>query len=244
MLAHDNSFYGTLVTGWHLQVYRAIWSYGSPFFGANGTSPWDVNDPHELYESGTATSGSNSSITDTSKNWTPNQWVGYSVKRPSDGATALITGNSNKTLQIRSWLNENWTAGNGYQIRKVLVILDQPGRGKGDLMNVRNPAWPNQESEPCYSWNNIHYPGGEHLNFEMGVGSQTILPGRDYFDDTPMPGYTPYVYPHPLTKSQPPPKPTASSIQEQRKGNKKREKRKKWGKAKENLQKEMAQPGQ
>jgi len=225
LIAHDNSFYGVLIGGWALQVYRAIWSYGSPFFGANGASLWDVNDGHGLYESGTATSGGNTSITDTSKKWTPNQWAGYSVKRPSDGATALITGNSNNTLQIGSWLNENWSAGNSYEIRKVLIILDQPGRGKGDLIDVQHPAWPNQESEPCYSWNNIHYPGGEHLNFERSLGSQTILPGRDYFDDTPMPGYTPYTYPHPLTRSQLPPKPIADSIQDQRKRNKKKEKK-------------------
>jgi hypothetical protein len=41
-----------------------------------------------------------------------------------------------------------------------------------------------------------------HLNF---AGASTILVGRDYFNDTPMPGYTPYVYPHPLTKGLPPP---------------------------------------
>ena len=29
-----------------------------------------------------------------------------------------------------------------------------------------------------------------------------IKPG-DYFDNTPMPGYTPYTYPHPLTKGLP-----------------------------------------
>ena len=236
LLAHDNRFYGTLVTGWGLQVYRACWSYGPPFNGANGTSPWDINDAHGLYESGTATSASNTAITDTSKNWTADQWAGYSVKRPSDGATALIISNTSNTLQIASWLNENWSAGNTYEIRKVLIILDQPGRGKGDLIDVSHPAWPNQQSEPCYSWNNIHYPGGEHLNLQRGSGSQTIRQGRDYFNDTPMPGYTPYVYPHPLTTSQPRREPTASSPQQAQK------KKKKWGKAKKLPASEMAQP--
>jgi hypothetical protein len=225
-LYHDNSFYGVLQYGIGLQVYRAIWSFGSPFYGADGSSPWDVNDAHGLYESGTATSGTNTSITDTSKNWATNHWAGYSVKRPSDGAAALITGNSNNTLQVASWQNENWATGNRYEIRQVLIILDQPGRGSGDLIDVQNPAWPNQELEPCYSWNNIHYPAGEHLNFSRRTGAQTILQGRDYFNDTPMPDYTPYTYPHPLTKSQLPRELKASSPQQPSK------KRQKWGKAK------------
>ena len=103
--------------------------------------PWDVNDPHGLYESGTATSASNTFITDSTKSWTTNQWAGYSVKRVSDGATATITGNSNNTLQIVSWLNENWTGGHRYEIRKVLIIFDQPGRGRGDLI-IGNPPCP------------------------------------------------------------------------------------------------------
>ena len=76
LIAHDNSFYGTLVTGWHLQVYRAFWSYGAPFYGADGSNVWDVNDP-QLYESGTLTSANNGNftITDSTQNWIPNQWA-------------------------------------------------------------------------------------------------------------------------------------------------------------------------
>jgi hypothetical protein len=228
LVAHDNSFYDTLTQNWGLQVYRAFWSYGAPFNGADGTSPWDVNDAHGLYASGTATSGTGTTITDTSKNWTTNQWAGYSVKRPSDGTTALITGNTGNTLQIVSAYNENWSAGNAYEIRRVLTILDQPGRGQGVLINVAHPAWPNQQLEPCYSWNNIHYPGGEHLIFERSSGSETILPGRDYFNNTPMPGYTPYTYPHPLTKGLPPAEQTTQNAiaNSQDNGHKKR---RPWG---------------
>jgi len=39
-------------------------------------------------------------------------------------------------------------------------------------------------------------PGGEHVNFSRQTGAQTILPGRDFFNDTSMPGYAPYTYPH------------------------------------------------
>ena len=36
-----------------------------------------------------------------------------------------------------------------------------------------------------------------HIN--MKPASPGIIEGRDYFSDTPLPGYTPYTYPHPLT---------------------------------------------
>ena len=36
--------------------------------------------PPYLFDSGTATSGSGSQIIDTTKNWTANQWVGYTAK--------------------------------------------------------------------------------------------------------------------------------------------------------------------
>jgi hypothetical protein len=155
LIAHDNSFYGTLVTGWHLQVYRAFWSYGAPFYGADGSNVWDVNDP-QLYQSGTLTSVNNGNftITDSTKNWTPNRWAGYSVRRPSDGMMALIRSNTNNTLNLFAWQTLNWAAGNQYQIHKVLTVLDQPGRGMGDLISGNPPTpvgWPHQEQEPCYS---------------------------------------------------------------------------------------------
>ena len=213
LIAHDNTFLGTLLTGWHLQVYRAFWSYGAPFYGADGSNAWDVNDP-QLYESGAATGGSTSTLLDTSKNWSANRWSSYSVKRTEDNAMAWITGNTNNTLNLYTWQNMNWSAGNHYQIHKVLIVLDQPGRGKGDLIRGNPPTpvgWPHQEQEPCYSWNNIHSPGGEHLNFVLAAGD-TIHQNADFYNDTPMPGYVPYVYPHPLTTGvQPPASATPSS---------------------------------
>jgi hypothetical protein len=126
-------------------------------------------------------------------------------------------------------LGGSFHAGDQYQIHKVLIALDQPGRGQGDLISGDPPtpvAWPHQRLEPCYSWNNIHAPGGEHINFNPAQSTaDTVRQGRDYFNDTPMPGYTPYTYPHPLTRSQPPPEPRASSPQTQKK-------KKKWGKTK------------
>jgi hypothetical protein len=211
---HDNTFTNN---GLHLhqidvQVYRSAYSFGVPFYGADGANGWDSNDPHGLYHSGTisGTNGSNT-VTDSSKNWIPNQWVGYSIRRPSDGAIGSIISNTATTLTLYVIYSEGWSVGSSYEIRKVLRILDQPGLGAGDHINRNSPAWPNQVNEPMYSWNNVNLDNGSQINFEVSVGSFTILEGRDFFNDTPLPGYTPYVYPHPLVTDAPPPSPTPSA---------------------------------
>lgn len=92
--------------------------------------------------------------------------------------------------------------------------LDQPGRGKGDLLsgdfpNVRNTAtgcdaskpcaYPRQALEPIYEWDNtwarVENEPGERFSGEGDL----LLPGRDYYLATKKPGYVPYAYPHPLT---------------------------------------------
>ena len=51
-----------------------------------------------------------------------------------------------------------FNSGDGYEIYKLLVALDQPGRGKGDLLADGNPVatgvWPRQALEPVYAWGN------------------------------------------------------------------------------------------
>ena len=144
----------------------------------------------------------------------------YTAKFTGDNQVALIQGNTTNRLNVVYYTDSGgghvWRAGDGYQIHRVQVALDQPGRGQGDLITGTPPvnsrtgaaAWPNQQLEPSYSWNNIYTPDGRHVNFTTGAGGTTILPGKDYFNDTPMPGYTPYTYPHPLTKGLPPPEQT------------------------------------
>ena len=217
---HDNTFDGVQPgqSGYQLQGYRTFFKWpDSPFGGATGDNPWDVNDPHGRYDSGTATGGGQSQIIDTTKNWTPNQWAGFTAKFTGNNQVALIHANTSNTLYVYYYTDSGgghvWRAGDGYEIHKLLIALDQPGRGQGDLIVGDRPinsrtgtaAWPNQALEPTYSWNNIYTPNGSSVNLSVGHGGFMLAEGRDYFNNTPMPGYTPYTYPHPLTRGLPPP---------------------------------------
>jgi hypothetical protein len=217
---HDNTWWGVAPgqSGYQLQAYRSFFKWPScPFFGATGDNPWDVNDPHGLYESGTATGGGRSQIIDTTKNWPTNQWAGFTAKFTGNNQVALIQSNTSNRLNVFYYTDSGgghvWQAGDGYEIHKLSIALDQPGRGQGDLIVGDPPinsrtgtrAWPNQALEPTYSWNNIYTPNNTPVNLTVGHGGFMLVEGRDYFNNTPMPGYTPYVYPHPLTRGLPPP---------------------------------------
>jgi hypothetical protein len=242
-----------------LQTYRTFWNYHGFFGGASGDNPWDYNatepdgshvdgHPPYLFESGTVSSGTSTTLTDTSKNWTTNQWVGYTARRVSDSVVGKVIANTSNTLTFfdARYSKPDWANGNQYQIHKVSVALDQPCRGAGDLLVGDNPPamWPHQVIEPCYSWNN----GGVNWSVLLNAPLQE---GRDYFNDTPMPGYTPYTYPHPLTKGLPPREQTTRNVtaNSQHDPHKKRQpwggkkpERKKAKTGKENRTNEMAEP--
>jgi hypothetical protein len=270
MVAHDNTYYGFKPSGYGLQTYRTFYYWGSPWGGADGQNNWDYNvtesdgvthidgHPPYLFDSGTLTSSNDNccpyTVTDTSRNWTPNRWTGYSLRRTSDGAIARIIGNDNHTLRIVQWNSQHFAANDGYQIRKVLEAIDQPGLGAGDLLSGDNPTprWLHQVREGCWSWNNIYTPDGSHINFAVAYNAGAngnLVEGLDYHSDTPMPGYTPYVYPHPLTKGLPPPEQMTRNATENSQHNL-RKKRQPWGgkkldrkkakKAKESPKNEMA----
>jgi hypothetical protein len=223
LITHDNTYVGVKPTGYGLQTYRTFHAYGGVFNGADGQNAWDYNATESdgvthinghapyLFDSGTITSASGNdpcTVNDTSKSWSANQWASYELRRSSDGATAYIQSNTGTSLTVRQWSSSDahWGSGQAYQIRRVLMALDQPGLGAGDLLSGDNPTprWLNQVREGCWSWNNIYTPDGSHINFSQGFNAGNgsgLVQGLDYFNNTPMPGYTPYVYPHPLTQT-------------------------------------------
>jgi hypothetical protein len=217
---------------------------------ADGTSPWDMNDtegngtyveghaPH-LFDSGTATSGSGGTLTDLSKHWTPNQWVGFSLKQTTASSPcypkgSYIISNTSNTITYSYYPFTDrgptlqFSGGQTYQIHRILVMMDQVGRGKGDLLSgtttsatntvTGRDGWPHQALEPAMSWNNKHLPDNIVYGFSTSV--PTERQGKDYYnlgagfsaDSTPSQvtsiytaalngsNYTgTYTYPHPLT---------------------------------------------
>jgi hypothetical protein len=119
-----------------------------------------------------------------------------------------IIGNTETTLrnygQGTFIPNYNYAAGDNYEIRRVDWALDQPGRGISDPLVPAGTAKINhqslnQKADPIYQWNNTH--NGQPV--KIGAVVATIKLNRDYFDNTPMPGYKPYTYPHPLVTGGP-----------------------------------------
>ncbi len=63
----------------------------------------------------------------------------------------------------------------------------------------------NQVIEPLYEWNNTL--DGEDADVHVSTGAQHIKENRDFYNDTPRPGYKPYAHPHPLRDHWPPESP-------------------------------------
>jgi hypothetical protein len=223
-ITHDNTHDGSKpFSGPGVNAYR-ISQAVPPWGGSTGDKPWDVNvteadgthvdgHPPYLFESGTVTTGGTTTITDSTKTWTTNHWAGYTAKRPSDGGMAIILSNTSTVLTV-AYNNSHgqgttWANGDSYQIHKLLISQDQACRGAGDLVTGDTPvnsttgtaAWTHQALEPAYMWNDKYTPDNSSItiNARSDLGTSFILlENRDFYNNTPMPGYTPYTYPHPL----------------------------------------------
>ena len=232
ILFHDNTItgYWTGLTEFTLQAYR-VDDVFAPWGGADGTSQWDVNSGP--FYSGTASAGGNHIVSLSGSPWTPNQWGGYTIRRDAGGSPgfAQIQSNTSNTITFLGGVfgSLNFNAGDAFKIYKVNQAIDQPGRAKGSLITGNPPVkparWNDQNTEPCYAWDNIS-GGTQQVGF--GQGDLIIRPGEHYFNNTPMPDYTPYTYPHPLVKGLPPPEQITRKANENSQHNL-RKKRQPWG---------------
>jgi hypothetical protein len=216
VLLHDNnvSGYWDGLTVFTLDNYRTHAPF-VPWGGADGVNPWDMNEPNTFF-TGTAAANSSGTIVRVSgANWKTNQWLGYVLRRTSSACSSKsinfgeILGNTSNAITYTDAAygpSMTFCAGDSLEIRKVKQVLDGSGRALGTLLSGNPPprprSWNDQVTEPCYSWNNTSKT--HHVNFAAGA-SLTVRLNEHYFNDTPMPGYTPYTYPHPLTKVVPPP---------------------------------------
>jgi hypothetical protein len=219
-LWHDNTWTGIEQGNrnhTNLPNFRETPARAYPIWGiADGTSPWDVNDtegngtsveghPPFLFDSGMDTSSVNSRgvIHDSTKNWTPNQWVGYSIQNTNPNSASYTLGsyvisNTSNTITYSYYSGTDtaahliFNAQDTYEIHRVLVMGDQNGRGKGDLVTgTAQPintttglaSWVHGALEPCYSWNNIYTPNGHAYGFGQGSpGQPTTVLNTDYYN--------------------------------------------------------------
>jgi len=151
----------------------------------------------------------------------------YVISNTSNTITCWYYGGGD----VRGYLIFN--AGDTYEIHRVLVMMDQNGRGKGDRLSgaprpvnatTGTASVNHQALEPCYSWNNIYAPNGHALGFGAPPLMPTTKLGVDYFnlgcgfpvDSTPKEvssrytaalngvAYTgTFTYPHPLVSGNP-----------------------------------------
>jgi hypothetical protein len=227
-LWHDNTFLGrdsSNGAACNLANYRETPARGVQppyqFTVADGTCPWDQNDtegngtyvqghPPYLFASGSAAggttnNGSTGTFTDSTKNWTANQWAGYSIKSTNPSSACYLLGsyiisNTANTIIYDDTLQYlTFKLGDSYEIHRVLVMMDQCGRGRtldaiySPIINGQPhplnprctprpcPLWPRSQLEPCYSWNNVYTPTNHVLGFGGG-GQPTTKPGIDYFN--------------------------------------------------------------
>lgn len=112
----------------------------------------DSNDPHGLYASGTHTCGNGATtLTSAGANWTTNHWVEYMLLNMTRNENIYVCSNTSKTIMYQASNGSGdpiiFNTGDAYAIRRVLIALDQRGRGQGDLvvgdspMNSRTGTW-------------------------------------------------------------------------------------------------------
>ena len=211
-LSHDNTYLGT--NPGHsvaLNIYRARASGdGGQWRDCDGSSSWDKYDTDGhggftegasayVFESGTISATQPcGTMTDSTKSWTTNQWVGYTLFNTKMGRGSYVVSNTGTTISYMPYCATDrgpplvFNAGDGYEFHKVFVCMDQNGAGRSDLVRTvsRKPIntrtnsamWPRPSPEPCYSWNDKHMPDNVILGTIAGNGEPMLVKNRDYFD--------------------------------------------------------------
>jgi hypothetical protein len=222
MLIHDNTRIGVNATpAFAGCTNNRQWAFIGPdpkFGWADGTGVWDKNAtdasggftegaPPYLFESGTSTNTvkSYSTMTDTSKNWTTNQWAFYSIRNNNPASTDYRKGSSivSNTANTITYLDGGAPLGDGrrlsfsnndaYQIHQPLQVMDGCGTGKTDRINSATtprknidhgnvPYYAHGVLTPTYNWNNVFTPTGAEMKFQSNRIGWTIREGIEYYN--------------------------------------------------------------
>jgi hypothetical protein len=116
---------------------------------------------------------------------------------------ATIASNTIDTITVDAGAFKilSFNSGDHFEIRKVIQALDTIGASTGDLLSGGKPSPTNlhQTMEPIYCWNNTV----DGVPATIVGTTSNVVEGVNYINGTAKPGYTPYVYPHPLVTDVP-----------------------------------------
>lgn len=173
--------------------------------------PWGKCDgSNETYDgnealtngSGTHDGGANKSIlTNSGQSWTAGAWIDHYLYNTTDGSKCKVTGNTSTTATcaLSGGTDNDWDDGDAYKITLGYPCGDSVGRTTGQVL------------EPLYEWNNTLNGSDIDIGVNDNCPGDTpsvahhLTEGVEFYNDTQKPGYTPYIYPHPLAKTPSPP---------------------------------------
>jgi hypothetical protein len=166
------------------------WHSIAPWNYCDGAQPYDTNDG-TIYASGTVTTGGTTSLSDSSKSWTTNQWAGsavtngipYSIHDVTQNVGSDILSNTATQYTVNggaAYFTGN--AGDSYQILRAKVCIDQPGRSGGTLYSGTTPSpssAANQTLDPVYEWGDTSGNGATPIQ----SASVRLLANRDFYNE-------------------------------------------------------------
>jgi hypothetical protein len=197
-------------------VYRTYASayLWDTFGGITGTNWWDSNNP-TLFASGNATGPDNSAtLIDSGASFTPSAFVNntnnFVLHDKRQLWSATVSANSGTTItfngSFQGFLPGSATVSNNdaYEVHQMIYGLDMPGMWHGDLMTgiddtltnvtLNGKFWVRETLGYMYEWSNnfswAYGNGFPHGDFSANLGT--------YSNATPLAGYAPLPYPHPL----------------------------------------------
>ncbi len=199
-VVYDNLYTTSSQSGSTIQIYdnnMCEWHIqGTPYPLCNGSR---VDDGNRVEASGSTTVAGQ--INDSTKTWQANWWVGCTVRNTSDpGSFGYIDANTatSLTTTLRGGTRNSWLAGDSYTISCGYPCRDQIGRSTDFSATEVHP----QALQPLYAWNNkVNGALGLPITPATSICPLTrfqFVEGRDFYNNTPRPGYVAYPRPHPL----------------------------------------------
>ncbi len=167
------------------------------FFGpADGANPWDANDSRNPFFAGRTSRAVGLTVTATGARWTPNQWVGYILRKApnctprnrSETCHAPIVSNTANTLTFGDGggfgrLQFNTRGGESFQINRVTHALDMPGVTGGSLLSNVPPSrprrWYDQQLNPVREW--LNTSGGSTITGRVVACPATLCRENEHY---------------------------------------------------------------